>query len=138
MMLENAAQLYLLAGASNGGGFVVPASALCSTIKWLLVLLFAGACVWMAGTGQRTKRPSSSGSSQGRDTAVKGRSGPLPGCEGAGGLPDLKRPRGTDAVRGQAQRKARCRFVPHPQRFHQPRARHRTENAGEDHQYRRQ
>lgn len=46
-VLENAAQLYLLAGASNGGGFVVPASALCSTIKWLLVLLFAGACVWM-------------------------------------------------------------------------------------------
>jgi len=45
--LENAAQLYLLAGASNGGGFVVPASALCSTLKWGLVLLFVGACVWM-------------------------------------------------------------------------------------------
>lgn len=46
-ILENAAQLYLLAGASNGGGFVVPASALCSTLKWGLVLTFFGACLWM-------------------------------------------------------------------------------------------
>ena len=46
-MLENAAQLSLLAGASNGGGFVVPASALCSTLKWSLVLAFFGACLWM-------------------------------------------------------------------------------------------
>ena len=44
---RSAAQLYLLAGASNGGGFVVPASALCSTSSGHWCWQLFGACLWM-------------------------------------------------------------------------------------------